>query len=205
MSPKFLYFDLGKVLVDYDLNDMYRQMADVAGIATERVKEVLVDGGLQMRSERGEVTGRQFFDEFCARTGTRTDYHALEMAASDIFRLRPCILPIVAQLRQAGYRLGVLSNTCASHWEHCLRRYCILREAFEVYTLSYRVGHCKPEAAIFQTAAEQAGVEARSIFFTDDFPDHVRGARAAGFDAIPYTSTAELAAALRARGVRFNY
>jgi HAD superfamily hydrolase (TIGR01509 family) len=205
MVPTFFYFDLGKVLVDFDIQDMYRQMAAVAGVGPDRVREVLFGDGLETRYERGEISGGQFYEEFCRQTGTRPDHRSLEAAASDIFSLRPSMLPIVSQMRQAGYRLGVLSNTSQSHWEHCLRRYRILREAFETYALSYRIGHCKPEPAIYAAAAELAGAEPGEIFFTDDRPEHVAGARAAGFDAVPYTNTAELTAALRERGVRFNY
>ena len=205
MIPKFFYFDLGKVLVDFDVHSMYRQMAEVAGVGPDRVREVLFGEGLEMRCERGEISGREFYEEFCRQTATRPDYGALEAAGSDIFSIKPCMLPIVSQMRQAGYRLGVLSNTSPSHWEHCLRRYRILREAFETYALSFRIGHCKPEPAIFAAAAELAGAEPGEIFFTDDRPEHVAGARAAGFDAVQYTSTAELAAALRERGARFNY
>jgi glucose-1-phosphatase len=205
MTPKFFYFDLGKVLVDFDAQHMCRRMAAVAGVEPDQVKEVVFDSGLQSRLERGTVTSREFYDEFCRRIGTQPGYQDLAEAAADIFTLRPTMLPIVTQLQQAGYRLGILSNTSRLHWEHCLRRYCFLGEAFDVYALSYRIGHCKPEPEIFRAAAGLAGVAAGEIFFTDDLPGHVEGARAAGFDTVCYTSTAELAAALRARGVRFNY
>jgi putative hydrolase of the HAD superfamily len=76
---------------------------------------------------------------------------------------------------------------------------------FEVHALSYRIGAAKPEPAIFAAAAELAGVAPQEVFFTDDLPRHVAGARAAGFDAVQYTSTPQLVAELRARGARFNY
>jgi HAD superfamily hydrolase (TIGR01549 family) len=101
--------------------------------------------------------------------------------------------------------LGVLSNTCQSHWEHCRRKFCILRESFSVYALSYEIHEMKPDAAIFQAAAELAGVAPEQIFFTDDMAGHVAGARAAGVDAVQYVSTPQLAAELRSRGVRVNY
>ena len=38
MRPKFLYFDLGKVLVDFSVERMLEQMAGVAGISAEQVR-----------------------------------------------------------------------------------------------------------------------------------------------------------------------
>ena len=115
------------------------------------------------------------------------------------------MLPIVAQLRQAGYPLGILSNTCEIHWEYCRRQYRILSEGFAVHALSYKIGAVKPDAAIFQAAAKLAGHRPEEIFFVDDIAGHVAGARAAGFDAVQFTSAEALANDLRQRGIRFNY
>jgi len=204
-SPQFLYFDLGNVLVTFDVGVMCRQMAEVAGITPARVMEVVFDGRLQGRYELGAITTRQFYESFCRATGTAPDCDVLLNAASDIFHLRPSIVPIVAHLREADYRLGILSNTCESHWEHCRRRFAILDGLFEVYALSCRIGSAKPDAAIYRAAAELAGVEPADIFFTDDVPGHVAGARAAGLDAVQFTSVPQLVDDLRSRGLRFNY
>ena len=56
-----------------------------------------------------------------------------------------------------------------------------------------------------KAAAEMAGCQPQEIFFADDIPGHVAGARAVGFDAVQFTSAAALAEDLRARGIQFNY
>jgi putative hydrolase of the HAD superfamily len=203
--PKFLYFDLGMVLVNFDVRVMCRQMGDVAGIDSALVYRVLLEHPLQKEYERGRITTREFFEGFCRATGTRPDLDALIRAGSDIFELNTCMVPVVAQLYRAGWRMGLLSNTCESHWEHCLRRFPLLGELFESHALSYRIGAAKPEAAIFEAAAKLAGVAPEAVFFTDDLADHVAGARAAGLDAVQFISAPQLTADLRARGVRFNY
>jgi len=205
MTRKFIYFDLGKVLLDFDVEVMCGQVAAAAGINVARVKEIVFGSGLQERYESGQVSSREFYETFCAQAGTRPDYDVLERAGSDIFTPNYSMLPIVAQLAQAGYRLGILSNTCESHWEHCLARYRILQESFSVYALSYRIQASKPNPEIFLAAAEMAGCRPEDIFYTDDIAGHIAGARAVGFDAVVYTSTPQLAAELRARKLRFNY
>jgi putative hydrolase of the HAD superfamily len=205
MQPKFLYFDLGKVLLDFSVQQMCRQIGAAAGVPPAGVQEAIFASGLQADYETGRVSGRQFHETFCRRTGSRADYDALARAGSDIFTLNHSLVPVVAQLSQAGHRLGILSNTCESHWEHCFRRYRILRECFSVYALSFRIGACKPDAAIFRAAAAMTGCRPEEIFYTDDMPGHVAGARAAGFDAVQFTTTPELVAELRKRGVAFNY
>ncbi len=204
-QPKFIYFDLGKVIVYFDRDIMCRQMGAVADVSPELVFKTIFDTGLQERYESGEIDDRGFYEAFCQGTDCRPNYDALERAGSDIFTLNASIVPVIAQLHAAGYRLGVLSNTCHSHWEHCLRRFWILRELFSVHALSYRLRASKPDPAIFLGAAELAGVAPEEIFYTDDIAGHIAGAKAVGFDAVQYTSTPELAAELRSRGLRFNY
>lgn len=204
-QPEFLYFDLGKVLLNFDVEQMFRQMGEVAGIDPARVRAVVFEDGLQRQYEMGQISGREFYDAFCRQTGTQPDYDALSRAGSEIFDLNLSMLPVVAQISQAGYRMGILSNTCEGHWEHCCKRFQIVAEAFSEHALSYRIKAAKPNAAIFQAAAELAGLEPEEVFFVDDAPEHVAGAKAVGFDAVQYTSTPELVAELRKRGIRFNY
>ena len=202
--PQFLYFDLGKVLVDFSVERMFGQIAEVAGISVEKVEEAVLQQGLQQQFETGELSTEAFYEAFCDYTNTRPDFDALVHAGSAIFELRYEMLPLVAQLRQAGHRLGILSNTCVTHWQYCCRRYRIL-ELFDVYALSYELHAAKPDETIFRAAAELAQVEPDEIFFVDDTLGHVEGARAFGFDAVQYVSTPQLVADLRSREIRLNY
>jgi putative hydrolase of the HAD superfamily len=200
----FIYFDLGNVVLNFDNELACRQMARVAGVGLDRVRSAVFDSGLQERSERGLVSSQEFYEEFCRLTDTRPSYGALSEAGSDIFTLNCPVIPIVAQLRAAGHRLGLLSNTCAAHWDYVQRVYKVI-QYFETYVLSYEVGAMKPAAAIFERAASQARVRPEEIFFVDDRPEHVAGARACGWDAEVFTTPAKLAGDLRGRSLRFNY
>ena len=177
MRPKFLYFDLGKVLVDFSVDQMLRQMAAVADITPQRVRETIFDGGLMREHECGRLSCREFYEAFCAAAGSRPDFARLSAAAAEIFTLNLPMLPLVAQLRQAGHAMGILSNTCETHWPYCHHRYRIVAEGFAVHALSYRIGAMKPDAAIFQAAAGLCGHRPEEIFFVDDLPGHVAGAR----------------------------
>jgi glucose-1-phosphatase len=205
IPPKFLYFDLGKVLVDFSVERMLDQMAVVVGIPAEAVREAAFGNGLMRQHETGQLSTREFYEAFCQATATRADFGRLVAAAADIFELNLSMIPLVTQLRQAGYRTGILSNTCETHWEHCFRRYRIVHDGFGVFALSHRIGALKPDAAIYHAAAEMAGCAPEEIFFVDDLHGHVAGARAVGFDAMPFTTAAALADELRQRGIRFNY
>lgn len=204
-APAFLYFDLGNVLVLYTVERMCRQMAEVAGTNPVRIHQLVFDSGLQRQFELGQISETEFYEQFCEALGRSVDRQALSLAACDIFTLNLTIVPVLAGLFQAGYRLGILSNTCQAHWEHCRRRFWLLEEMFAVQALSYRLGAMKPDPAIFLAAARLAETEPERIFYTDDLAGHIAGAQAAGFDAVLYSDTPALVAELRRRGLRFNY
>ena len=205
MPPEFLYFDLGKVLVDFSVERMCGQIAAVAGLEPAAVQAAIFGDGLQEQYECGRLTVGQFYELFCQRTGTRADFDALCQAGNDIFTLNGPLLPVVGHLAAAGYRLGILSNTCEGHWEHCRRRYRILSEDFSVYALSFRIGACKPAAAIFRAAAELAGCRPEQIFYVDDVAGHVAGrpGRRLRRRAVHDARGAGRRAAQR--GIEFNY
>ncbi len=207
MPPKFLYFDLGNVLLKFDHRLAATQMAEAAGVDVEQVWELVFAGDLLRQVETGELTDRQFYELFCERTGICAEYERLQQAGSAIFTPNLPMIPLVAHLKAAGYRMGILSNTSASHWEYATagRYLCLLPGAFEITILSYEARSMKPDPAIYQIAAEKAGVAPGEIFFTDDRPENVEGARQAGFDAVLFHDAPTLATELRRRGVRFNY
>ncbi len=149
-KPSFLYFDLGNVLLLFDHQKACRQMAAVAGITAEKVWQVVFESDLELRYEAGELDDRGFYEVFCQQTDSRPDFEALLLAGSDIFTPNTSIFPVVGALDAAGYRLGVLSNTCPAHWAYCRAgRYGLLDRGFDVYALSYELGACKPSPKIF--------------------------------------------------------
>jgi glucose-1-phosphatase len=205
-TPRFLYFDLGNVLLNFDHHLACSQMGQVAGIDAKKVWDVVFATDLELRYEAGELDDRQFYEVFCQETGSRPDFDALLLAGSEIFQPNMSIFPVVAALDAARYPLGILSNTCPGHWKYCSDgRYGLITHAFSVYALSYELRACKPSPKIFAGAAQLAGAAPEEIFFVDDVAGHVAGARAAGFDAVQYTTTPALVADLRARGLEFNY
>lgn len=204
-QPEFLYFDLGNVLLHFDLGRASRQVAQAAGVEPQVARRIVFEGPLSTQYERGEIDTRQFFAAFRAETGSRITYDAFQTASCAIFDWNVPMLPLVVQLRAAGYRLGILSNTNHGHWAYCTRSYPVIAEAFEQTVLSYEVHAMKPEPEIFRIAAKRAGVAPAAILFVDDLAENVAGARRAGFDAVQYTSPVAISRLLLSRGMRSNF
>ena len=201
VPPRFIYFDLGNVLVNFDHRRGARQMAEVAGVSERLVWEVVFESDLHLEYERGAITSRECYETFCARTATRPDYDALFLAAADIFEPNDSIVPLVAELHKRKHRLGILSNTNESHWNFIASgRFPIVQEFFERYALSHEMRAAKPDLAAYEIAAKLAGVAPEEVFFTDDRLDNVEAALQAGFDAVQFVGVEALRDELQSRG-----
>lgn len=197
---EFIYFDLGNVIVHFDHEIGCRKMADVAGCSVDAVRKAIFESDMQRDYETGKVDNETFYRHFCEQTNTEPDYEALYRACGDIFTLNVSIIPLIAALRRAGQPLGILSNTCAAHWDHCQRRYRVVRDVFDRSVLSFEVGSMKPDGLIYERAIDVAGAAAERIFFLDDRADNVAAARAAGLDAVQFHTAGQITAELRQRG-----
>lgn len=207
-TPEFLYFDLGRVLLTFDHPRMIRQMAEVAGVEPHVMRQAIMpegsptEGDAQWGLEAGELTEDAYYELLCERLGSRPPRAALEQASSDIFGPIDASMDLLERLHEAGHRLGLLSNTCETHWRWFFDgRYPTLGKVFEVRMGSFQVGSMKPAAPIYEAAIAKAGVPAERIFFADDRQENVDGAIACGIDAVLFTDTAKLEYDLRARGI----
>lgn len=201
---EFIYFDLGKVILPFDHNIAYRQVAEVAGVPETVCREFVAESDLQNRFETGLIDDSQYHAEFCAGTDSSPTNDELLLAISDMFEVNRRIVPVLSQLKAVGVPMGILSNTCPAHWQFVCGRYAFLRQLFNPMILSYEVKSMKPDAEIYRQAIEAANVPAEHIFFTDDRQENVDGALAAGIDACLFTSVDNLMEELGQRGIRIN-
>jgi putative hydrolase of the HAD superfamily len=95
----------------------------------------------------------------------------------------PDVVPAVESMRQAGLRLGVISNFVWGGPE--LIHDLALARHFDALTVSARVGFQKPHRGIFDHALAALKVEpARALHIGDSYAADVQGARKAGIDAV---------------------
>jgi glucose-1-phosphatase len=204
MAIRFIFFDLGKVLINFDLDQMMRQVSDVTGATVDEITSALFDDGLHEKFEMGQLSIDEYQRGFCERIGRQPDLEKLHRATTEFFEVNTGILPVISGLCQTRFPMGILSNTCVTHWDYCRQHYAFVRECFQLPLASFDLGMLKPHRDIYDEAAKRAGVAPEEVFFTDDLIDNVEGARAAGWQAEQFTGARKLVADLRDRGVPMN-
>jgi FMN phosphatase YigB (HAD superfamily) len=200
MAIRAVIFDLGKVLVPFDFSRGYRAMEGLCNYAAGDIPRRISSTDLVYRFETGLVEPRDFVEQLCRLLELRVDYEQFCELWSSIFLPDPLVPePVLAGLKER-YRLLLLSNTNAIHFEMVRRSYPMLRH-FDEFVLSYEVKAMKPSPLIYQAAIARAGCSAEECFFTDDIPQYVEAAREQGIDAVRFESYSQLERELASRGV----
>lgn len=196
MPIKTCFFDMGNVLVNFSHKKMCRNIASLCGWDYERTRTFLLDDGRQWRLERGEITEEQFHAEFCEASGACLDIDRLRHAAADIFWLNESIVPVLHELKAAGQRLVLLSNTSITHIQFIERHYTVL-DLMDDRVTSFEAGALKPESRIFEVALEKAQCAPEECFYTDDIAAYINKALTFGIHARLFTTTESLRQSLK--------
>jgi len=203
VAYKALIFDLGKTLVHFDFQRGYRALEGLCPHPAAEIPRRLAGTGLVERFETGLVEPHDFVTQMAAVLELRVDYQRFCQIWGSIFADTLVPDSMLAALH-ARYRMVLLSNTNAIHFEFIRARYATLLRHFDACVLSYEVKSMKPHAGIYHAAIEKAGCPAAECFYTDDIADYVAGARALGIDAVQFHNAAQLERDLLARGIRWE-
>lgn len=187
---------MGNVLVHFSHEKMCQNIAVVCGWSEPETKKFLLDEGRQWKLERGEISEEQFHDDVCQATGKTLNIDELRHAAADIFWLNESIVPVLQQLKAAGLRMVLLSNTSVTHLKFIERNFGVL-EFMDDRVTSFEAGALKPDDRIYEVAISKAMCEPDECFYTDDIEAYIRKAETFGIHARLYTTTERLLSSLR--------
>jgi putative hydrolase of the HAD superfamily len=198
MKVRAVIFDLGGVVVDSPLHAINRYEREL-GIPEGVVNRVVVDTGPQgawSRLERGEVSMEAFHRDFEAEV--RAAGHAIS-AATMMARIaecgpRPAMIEAIRRIRGRGLRAGALTNNWANERGEPTHD---LRDLFDAFIESSKVGLRKPDPLIYHLACDTLGVAPAEAVFLDDIGRNLKAARELGMRTIkvdaPGPALAELA------------
>ncbi len=195
-------FDLGKVIVPFDLQRGYDAIAGVCPHPAAEVAERIRASGLVRRFESGEVESGEFIRALSRMLDLNVSRERFREVWSSIFLPETLIPESLVEALRRRYRVLLLSNTNALHFEMIRETYPIMRH-FDGYVLSFEVGAMKPAPKIYAEAIARAGCRPAEIFYTDDIPAFVEAARLAGIDAVAFESLPQIEGEMRARGIEW--
>jgi putative hydrolase of the HAD superfamily len=195
-----VYFDLGKVIVDFDHSRAAQELLKVTPLSLKEAMAVLSDGELVSEYETGRLSSQQHYRKVCRRLQMEVSIEKFRELWGSMFLPEPLLSESFLQDLKKRYRLMLLSNTNEIHFDFVIQNYPILR-MIEERLLSYQAGCMKPQARIFELAIKKAGVAPENIFFTDDRPENIEAAQRSGIQALLFQSETQLKRDMASRGM----
>ena len=194
MNIKAIIFDLGRVLIDVDLNrglfPLLINHSSNQPLALQEKLAVLFRNPLFRRFNTGQISAQDFYRQISDRFGLTFSYPEFVHRWCDIFSEIEGMEQLVNQLT-GKYRLGLLSDTDPLHWNFCVRRFSFLK-LFPRPTLSFQTGWLKPHPNSYRLAAEHVGLPADRCLLIDDRPVNVEGAQKIGMHALLFDNSHQL-------------
>jgi putative hydrolase of the HAD superfamily len=181
------------------LTDEGIDRAHYASVMRPLVAQAYADGAddnLIHALERGECSEEEF--ELLLASQLRRMDGAKVAAAGLLTRmfaastLDVAMVELIRQLRGAGLRTGLLSNS----WGRSSYHLPLFTELFDEVVISAEVGMRKPEERIFLLATGRLGLSPAECVFIDDIEANVKAAEEAGLVGLWHTESAATAAAL---------
>jgi putative hydrolase of the HAD superfamily len=199
--PRAVVFDFGGVLIT-PITEKVTLLAEAHGTSTAHLLEVLLgprDSGDHPwhRCERGEIALADIqglLGPWATAGGLTLDGDEIESLMQPTYRMVEAMLTRVTDLRNAGYRTALLTNTFAEF--RATMESQINFDRFDVVIESFAIGARKPDRAIYEATAAALGVEHHEIVYLDDFDQNLEPAVALGWSVIHVTDPAQALAEL---------
>ena len=178
MQYKNIIFDLGNVLVKLNPEGCIGAFKAIG--MGELANPNPQSEGMKLMSKLGVgmMTTEAFCDAARELTGTDvTNEEIIDAANKMLVEIPDEKKERLLQLKKAGYRLFLLSNTIDIHWDYCVEHLFPyqnhgVEDYFEHCFLSQRMHLAKPDAHIYEEVIRQANIHPDETLFIDDLKEN---------------------------------
>ena len=186
MQYKNIIFDLGNVLVKLNPEGCIGAFKAIG--MEELVEQNPHSEGMKLMSKLGVgmITTEAFCDAARELTGADVTNGDIIAAANKMLVVIPDEKKErLLQLKKAGYRLFLLSNTIDVHWDYCVEHLFPyqdhgVEDYFEQCFLSQRMHLAKPDARIYEEVIKLANIHPDETLFIDDLKENCEAAEKLG-------------------------
>ena len=186
MQYKNIIFDLGNVLVKLNPEGCIGAFKAIG--MGELVDTNPQSEGMKLMSKLGVgmITTEEFCDAARKLTGADvTNEEIIDAANKMLVEIPDYKKERLLQLKKAGYRLFLLSNTIDVHWDYCVEHLFPylnhrVEDYFEHCFLSQRMHLAKPNARIYEEVIRQANIHPDETLFIDDLKENCEAAEKLG-------------------------
>ena len=193
-------FDLGNVLAYIDFNEFWRSL----GFLHQKEIIPFADGykSWTRQYETGFISTNEYLVGLQSVFEHRFDATQIEGAFANIIQEPIDGMIDVVKSVSRTHRTALVSNTNEIHYKISLENFDAL-SVFHKHYLSYQIHVMKPAHGFYDAIIKDQKLNPSEMLFIDDLFTNVKGAQAAGMQAIRFENPKQLKENLKTLGVIF--
>jgi len=185
MPEQVFLFDIGNVLLDFDLLSLQQNIVAASKIDLPALQRDWNNTAL-IEVETGKIDPHRYYNDFAKQIGLAWDYEAWIEEWARIYTINPVGYGLFLALHRRGRRVSMLSNLAIFNTIAIEGKFPDFFPPGQPRFFSYEIGFRKPDAQIYQAACDTLGIPPAQCLFLDDMPENVAGAQAAGINAMHF-------------------
>jgi putative hydrolase of the HAD superfamily len=201
MDLEAVIFDYGEVLSGPPDPQAHRNLLSIAGVKEEAFEKAYWAHRLDYDADI--LNSQTYWQTVASDTGVHFTAQQisqlLEQDAIMWMNLNPAMQAWIPKIKQAGFRLGILSNMGDGVLDYMRPRFPWLAH-FDHLTWSCELGVVKPDPAIYLHTVKKLNVSPDRALFIDNLQKNIVGAEAVGLHAALFESPEQLQNDLARRG-----
>ncbi|MFH1790506.1 MAG: HAD family phosphatase [Candidatus Omnitrophota bacterium] len=201
-KTRVVIFDLGNVLINFDLRRATRKLAKYSNLREAEILRTIRKSTAIIAHEKGLMSDRDFFLHIKRDLDLAISRDDFEKIWSDIFWENRSVGNIAKKLKARRYTVAIISDTNPLHNRRELVKFPVIRRIADYYFPSFAMKTRKAEGPkIFRLVIRKLKISPCEAVFIDDLPSNIRHARLAGMRAIRFRNSGQLKNALAKEGV----
>jgi putative hydrolase of the HAD superfamily len=201
MDLQAVIFDYGEVLSGPPDAQAHKNLLTIAGVPEEAFEKAYWAHRLDYDADI--LNGQTYWQTVARDTGVHFTAaqieQLMEQDAAMWMDLNPAMIAWIPKIKQAGFRLGILSNMGYGVLDFMRPRFEWLNE-FDQLTWSCELGVVKPDPAIYLHTVKKLKVSPDQALFIDNLEKNIVGAEAVGLHANLFVNVEQLQTDLVRRG-----
>jgi len=201
MKIETIFFDLGKVLLDFDFDIALYRIRKQSSLSEEEIQDQIgeLQGAIDSY-ETGRISTADFFAQLKEDFQYEGSLDELKRIWQEIFTPLDEHIQMARMLSQY-YPTALISNTSEIHIEYCVERFDFM-QVFKKHLYSYEVGVMKPDPEIYLHALEEMHADKFTTLFIDDREDNIMTPSKMGWQTIHLRPEVDLRIALQSYDLR---
>lgn len=198
---KAIIFDYGNVIHKWDNDIFLKEFIRLSGRDYNHVVDVIFGKDLHNKLETGEISNIAFFKTIKDQLNLKISQDEFfKLFSSKLFKKIKTTINLIKKLKK-DYKVALLSNTNKIDFDYTIKNSEVF-PLFDAVTLSFEVGHKKPEKQIYLDALKKLNLKPDECVYIDDIKKYSDAASKLGIHEIYYTSYENLIKELKKLNVK---